>query len=73
MESLETGGLSLHCGEDDLGGMRELVGRHGDLPLGSADASVVACAEAHGGRVLTVDRRDFLVVAREGRIEVRPA
>jgi len=34
-----------------------------DLPLGAADASVVALAERFGvTRVATVDRRDFTVV-----------
>jgi hypothetical protein len=33
---------------------------------------VVACAEANGGRVLTLDRRDFDVIAGEGRITILP-
>jgi len=33
---------------------------------------VVACAERNGGRVLTLDLRDFRVVAREGRITIAP-
>ncbi|MFL5796358.1 MAG: hypothetical protein ACJ77A_00285 [Actinomycetota bacterium] len=48
------------------------VSRYADLPLGFHDASVVACAERSGGRVLTLDERDFRVVAGEGRIEVLP-
>jgi predicted nucleic acid-binding protein len=42
------------------------------LPLGSADAAVIACAERHGGRVLTLDRRHFGVVEREGTISLVP-
>jgi hypothetical protein len=33
---------------------------------------VIACAEAHGGKVLTIDQRDFGIVAREGHITVVP-
>jgi predicted nucleic acid-binding protein len=50
--------------------MRALVARYDNLNLGLADAAVVACAERHGGRVLTTDRRDLRVVAGEGRISV---
>ena len=70
---LEGGGFSLHCGEEDLARIRELVRRYDDLPLGFADASVVACAEREsGGRVLTLDRRHFDVLAREGGITPLP-
>lgn len=44
-----------------------------DLPLGFADASVAACAERNGGRVLTTDRRHFDVLARgERQLQVPP-
>jgi hypothetical protein len=46
----------------------ELMRRYADLPLGFADAAVIACAERHRGRVLTLDLRDCGMVAREGRI-----
>ncbi len=69
---LESGGLTLECGEEDLPRIRELVGRYADLPLGYADASVVSCAERNGGRVLTLDLRHFGVVAAEGRITLLP-
>jgi len=62
---------SLDCGEDDFPRIRELVTRYADLPLGFADAAVVACAERNGRRVLALDR-DFAVVAREGTIVVLP-
>jgi len=68
---IENGGLSLHCGNEDIGRARELIHRYSDLPLGFADAAVIACAERHGGRVLSFDR-DFAVVAREGTIEILP-
>lgn len=69
---LESGAFALHCGEQDLAGIRALVRRYENLPLGFADATVIACAEGHGGLVLTFDRRDFDVIAREGTISIRP-
>jgi uncharacterized protein len=72
LADLEAGVFTLDCGERDLGRVRALVDRHADLPLGYADAAVVACAERNGGSVLTLDRRDFGVVAREGTITVLP-
>jgi len=69
---LESGGLTLECGEEDLPRIRELVGRYADLPLGFADASMISCAERNGGRVLTLDLRHFGVVAAEGRITLLP-
>lgn len=68
LEDLETGAYTLDCDERDLPRIRELVRRYRDLPLGFADASVVACAERSGGAVLTFDRRDFQVVAGGGTI-----
>lgn len=71
---LVSGALSFECGEEDLPRIRDLVTRYADLALGFADASVVACAERAGdGRVLTLDRRHFDVVAREGNIIPLPA
>jgi len=69
---LESGELALECGLEDLPRIRRLVQQYADLPLGFADASVVTCAERNGGRVLTLDVRDFGVVAREGRIVLAP-
>ena len=69
---LQEGALSYESGENDLPRVRELIRRYADLRLGFADAAVIACAERQGGRVLTVDRRDFDVVAREGTIHVVP-
>jgi len=70
---LEQRSFALECGEDELPRVRELVRRYADLPLGLADAAVIACAERHGGAVLTLDLRHFGVVAREGTITVLPA
>ncbi len=72
LADLDSGAFSLECGAEDLPRIRELVRRYGDLPLGFADASVVACAERFGNRVLTLDARDFGIVAREGSLVVLP-
>jgi predicted nucleic acid-binding protein len=49
--------------DDDLARIADLVERYADLPLGSADASVVAVAERlRIPEVFTVDSRDFSVV-----------
>jgi len=72
LSDLETGGLTFDCGEGDWQRIRQLATRYASLPLGAADASVIACAERTGAPVLTLDRRDFQVVAREGRIRLLP-
>lgn len=48
---------------DEIDRIGTLVSRYLDLPLGVADAAVVACAERHGGHILSVDSH-FSVVAR---------
>ena len=63
---------AIYCGEPDIDRIAGLVARYGDLPLGYADAAVIACAERHGGRVATLDHRHFGVVAREGTIQIVP-
>ena len=72
LASLEQGDLALDCGEQDLARIRWLVNRYADLPLGFADAAVMACAERHGGRVLTLDLRHFGVVARDVSLILLP-
>jgi len=72
LEDLDARRLLLDCGEDDLARIAELVVRYADLPLGFSDAAVVACAERRGTPVLTLDRRDFDVVAREVPLEILP-
>jgi predicted nucleic acid-binding protein len=55
--------VSLAPTRDDYDRMADLVDRYASLPLGAADASVVAIAERLGvTRIATVDRRDFTVV-----------
>lgn len=60
------------CGEEDLPRIAGLVKRYSDLPLGFADAAVIACAERRGGVVLTFDERHFRVIERAGSIRVLP-
>lgn len=70
LQDLERGVYTLDCGEGDFPRIRDLVSRYANLPLGFPDASVVACAERRGGRVLTLDERDFRGVEAEGKIEL---
>jgi predicted nucleic acid-binding protein len=72
LADLVSGAYVLDRGEDDLPRVRELMLQYSELPLGFSDASVVACAERRGGRVLTLEPGDFGVVAREGTLDVRP-
>jgi uncharacterized protein len=72
LNDLQSGAYALDCGADDFGRIRQLVHEYADLPLGFADAAVVACAERSGGRVLTLDLRDFGVVGRAGSITILP-
>lgn len=64
LRSLESGWFTLTCPtKDDLARMATLVERYSNLPLGAADASVVAVAERMGiSEVFTIDTRDFSVV-----------
>ena len=62
----------LDAGDTDFTRIRHLVRRYADLRLGLVDAAVIACAERRGSPVLTLDRRHFDVVAREGTIVVLP-
>ena len=72
LDDLVTGGYSLDCGEDELPRARYLAKKYADLPLGFADAAVVACAEANGKRVLTLDTRDFSVAGKESGLAILP-
>jgi uncharacterized protein len=72
LADLAGGQFTLECGVDRLSRVRQLVTRYDDLPLGLVDSAVIACAEDNGGRVLTLDRRHFGVVAREGFIRIVP-
>jgi uncharacterized protein len=72
LHDLSNGSYALECGEANMLRIDQLARRYANLPLGFADAAVISCAEAHGGRVISTDRRDFDIVAAEGRIRVLP-
>lgn len=72
LRNFESRAVTLDCGESDFPRIRALVRRYQNLPLGFADAAVIACSERRGGRVMSLDRRDFDIVAREGTITVVP-
>lgn len=72
LRALDDGSLQYDCGEQDYTRVDTLITRYEDLRLGLADAACIACAERNGGRVMSFDRRDFAVVAREGTITLVP-
>lgn len=72
LSDLESGYFTLDCGSERLARVRMLAARYADLPLGLVDSAVIACAEQNGGKVLSLDRRHFGVVAKEGTIDVLP-
>lgn len=67
---IERGAYELDCGLDDWRRIRELIERYNDMPLGIADAAVIACAERRKAPVATLDFRHFGTVAQEGRISI---
>ena len=64
LASVESGAFTLvDLTSEDLPRCRELVHRYRDLPLGLADASVIATAERlRLQRILTLDQRHFRTV-----------
>lgn len=70
VEDLASGAYRLDCGERDWTRIQQLIQRYRDLPLGIADAAVIACGERNGGRVATLDFRHFGAVAGEGTIRI---
>lgn len=72
LNDVQTSMYLLDCGESDIARIRALVAKYSDMPLGFADAAVIACAERHGGRVLTLDHRHFGLVARDAAITILP-
>ncbi len=55
----------------DLKRAQILAERYQNLPLGIADALVIACAERNNGLVVSLDQH-FWIVAGEGTIRVQP-
>lgn len=73
LEDLRHHAYILDWDDRDLPRMQALVERYADLKLGLADAAVITTAERRGGRILTLDRRHFMVVARgEKTITILP-
>jgi uncharacterized protein len=71
LQDIQNQNFILAPSEVDIPRATTLVDRYDDLPLGLADSLVIACAERHGGNVLTLDG-DFWVVAKEGTLQVFP-
>lgn len=72
LADLERNEFTLECGRDDFARIGKLVRRYANLRLGAADASVIACGEGNGGAILTLDVRDFGIVAKEAKIRIFP-
>ena len=70
VQDIIEGSIRLDCGDRDWYRVLQLVRKYADLPLGLADAAVIACAERNGGRVATLDSRHFGAVAGEGIIRI---
>lgn len=63
----------LNVEEQDLTEAARLIERYADLPLGVADASLIALAVRHAEvRIATLDRRHFTIVKELGHAELLP-
>ena len=71
LDDIQDGVYTLHCDDVNINRIGELTEGYRDLPLGYADAAVIASAERHGGRVATFDSH-IDVVAREGMFQIVP-
>jgi uncharacterized protein len=72
LDGIQRGDTLLDPGDLDLPRIRELMARSGDPPLRLADASVIACAERNGGRVLSFERRALASAAGDLPIGLLP-
>jgi uncharacterized protein len=72
LEGIQTGETLLDCGDLDLPRITMLMSRYAALPLGFADAAVLACAERNGGIVLTFDRDGLQAISRDLPITLIP-
>jgi predicted nucleic acid-binding protein len=72
LEALQTGETLLDHGDLDLPRITTLMTRYAALPLGFADAAVVACAERNGGIMLTFDRDGLQAMSRDLPITLIP-
>lgn len=68
---LVAGAYEVDWNTADLERIAILVDRYNDLPLGIADASVIARAERHGGLLLSTDRHFASVIERDPTVRIR--
>jgi uncharacterized protein len=69
LNDLQSGVFRLEHDPADLRRAHQIARQYQNLALGLSDALVIACAERHGGLVMSLDRH-FWVVAGEGKIQV---
>ena len=72
LDDCQNGGFQLVWQETDIPRTQELMRRYADLPLGFADASVIALAEGGSCRVVTTDLRHFGVVRTRKSLALFP-
>lgn len=77
LDALTTEGLTVEApSTKDFARIAALIRRYADLPLDAVDAAVIATAERlNTGRIATVDRKDFRIIAPAHRetFELLPA
>ncbi len=71
INDIHTGVFQLEHEASDLKRAQILAERYQNLPLGIADALVIACAERNDGLVISLDQH-FWILAGEGTIRVQP-
>ncbi len=71
INDIRAGAFKLEHQMADLERVQVLTERYQNLPLGTADALVIACAERNDGPIISLDRH-FWIVAGEGKIRVQP-
>jgi uncharacterized protein len=69
LSDIEKGLFHLDFVAEDIPRARKLAGQYQNLPLGLADALVIACAERNGGAVMSLDEH-FWIVSGQGTIVV---
>jgi uncharacterized protein len=72
LEDLRTGAYTPDWAPADVARIERLARDYVDLPLGIADASVIACAERNMGRVLSLDHHFQIVARGEKRLVALP-
>jgi predicted nucleic acid-binding protein len=70
VQDIVSGAYDLDCGQPDWPRVLQLIERYANLPLGIADAAVIACAERLNADIVTLDFRHFGTVAGEGSIRL---